>query len=172
GPPRSVVLTACLARPATLGVGSRPAATRVRSRTTVPLVAQVPASRHGATSSETVLVGRQSCGRRSHEHPPRFREQSGVRTSRMSTCRGCPPRGPDVAGGITGAPRAPGSSGRAEGSLGRAWACFPIRAHASAAGLGAHSRTNILFRQALFPDSLSDNQPCDLVSQCYIKRLV
>src|SRR5262249_52699377 len=41
------------------------------------------------------------------------------------------------------------------GYLGRAWACFPIRAHASAAGICAHSRKNILFRQALFSDSLS-----------------
>src|SRR5262252_9500515 len=91
----------------------------------------------------------------SHGHPLRFREKSVLRTSRMSTCRGCPPRGPDLAGGISGATMAQCSSVRSEGDFLRNWSFFNIIAHSSADGLCAHYLTPILCCQALFPESLS-----------------
>src|SRR5262249_12942595 len=48
GPPTSVVLTDWLSMHAALGVGSRPAATRVRSRKACTILAHVPSSRHCA----------------------------------------------------------------------------------------------------------------------------
>src|SRR5215510_4413854 len=91
----------------------------------------------------------------SHGHPLRCREKSVLRTSRMSTVRGCPPRGLCLAGGISGAMMAHCSSVRSEGYCFRAWSFFFIRAHSSAGEMCANSLTNILFCQALFPDSLS-----------------
>src|SRR5215470_14584089 len=72
----------------------------------------------------------------------------------MSTVRGCPPRGLCLAGGISGAMMAHCSSVRSEGYCFRAWSFFFIRAHSSAGGMCTNSLTNILFCQALFPDSL------------------
>ena len=51
GPPISVVLTDGLSMQAALGVGSRPASTRGRSRRALTKLAQVPSSRHWAKSS-------------------------------------------------------------------------------------------------------------------------
>src|SRR5713101_8031365 len=48
GPPISVVLTDWLSMHAALGVGSRPASTRVRSRRALTILAHVPSSRHWA----------------------------------------------------------------------------------------------------------------------------
>src|SRR5262245_29773467 len=48
GPPISVVLTDWLSRHTALGVGARPAATRVRSRQAWTILGQVPSSRHWA----------------------------------------------------------------------------------------------------------------------------
>src|SRR5215510_13876721 len=90
----------------------------------------------------------------SHWHPLRCREKSVLRTSRMSTVRGCPPRGLCLAGGISGATMVHGSSVRSEGYCFRAWSFFFIRAHSSAGEMCANSLTNRLFCQALFPDSL------------------
>src|SRR5512134_837848 len=72
----------------------------------------------------------------------------------MSTCRGCPPRGPDLAGGISGATMAHCSSVRSEGYFLRDWSFCNIRAHSSTDGICTNYLTNILFCQALFPDSL------------------
>src|SRR5438132_14080493 len=90
----------------------------------------------------------------SHWHPLRLREKSVLRTSRMSTVRGCPPRGLCLAGGISGSAMAHCSSVRSEGYFFRHWSFFNIRAHSSAEGIRANYRINILFCQALFPDSL------------------
>src|SRR4029453_9111604 len=73
----------------------------------------------------------------------------------MSTLRGCPPRGLCFAGGMSGSTMAHCSSVRSEGYFFRAWSFFHIRAHSSADGTCANYLTNILFCQALFPDSLS-----------------
>jgi len=51
GPPTSVVLTDWLSMHAALGVGSRPAATRMPSRKALTILAQVPSSRHCAKES-------------------------------------------------------------------------------------------------------------------------
>src|SRR5215468_8717643 len=72
----------------------------------------------------------------------------------MSTCRGCPPWGPDLADGISGATMAHCSSVRSEGYFLRDWSFCNIRAHSSADGICANYLTNILLGQALFPDSL------------------
>src|ERR671924_1672701 len=72
----------------------------------------------------------------------------------MSTCRGCPPRGPALAGGSSGATMAHCSSVRSEGYFFRDWAFCNIRAHSSAEGICAHYLINTLLGQALFPDSL------------------
>src|SRR5213593_4841459 len=79
----------------------------------------------------------------------------------MSTVRGCPPRGLCLAGGISGSTMAHCSSVRSEGYCFRDWSFFHIRAHSSADGICANYLTNILFCQALFPDSLlePDHQP-------------
>src|SRR2546429_8732897 len=90
----------------------------------------------------------------SHWHPLRLREKSVLRTSRMSTVRGCPPRGLCLAGGISGSTMAHCSSVRSEGYFFRDWSFPHIRAHSSADGTCANYLTNILFCQALFPDSL------------------
>src|SRR2546426_12462857 len=73
----------------------------------------------------------------------------------MSTVRGCPPRGLCLAGGISGSTMAHCSSVRSEEYFFRDWSFFHIRAHSSADGICANYLTNILFCQALFPDSLS-----------------
>src|SRR2546425_10221760 len=72
----------------------------------------------------------------------------------MSTVRGCPPRGLCLAGGISGSTMAHCSSVRSEEYFFRDWSFFHIRAHSSADGICANYLTNILFCQALFPDSL------------------
>src|SRR5436853_2547652 len=74
----------------------------------------------------------------------------------MSTVRGCPPRGLCLAGGISGSTMAHCSSVRSEEYFFRDWSFFHIRAHSSADGICANYLTNILFCQALFPDSLSE----------------
>ena len=136
------------------GGGSRPASPRVRSRHALTIVAPVPSSRHRGKSSETVLWGSQSCGSLSHWPPLRFRETIVLRTSRLSPARGCPPRGLCLAGGSSGATMAHCASVRSEGYFFRDWSFFNIRAPSSADGICAHYLTNILFCQALFPDSL------------------
>src|SRR5215468_3304846 len=81
----------------------------------------------------------------------------------MSTVRGCPPRGLCLAGGISGAMMAHCSSVRSEGYCFRAWSFFFIRAHSSAGGMCTNSLTNILFCQALFPDSLLEGKDDEYV---------
>src|SRR2546428_11186843 len=98
-----------------LGVGSRPAATRVRSRKAVTTLVHVPSLRHWTKSSYTVLLGNKSCGNLSHWQPLRLRENKVWRTSRISTCRGRPPRGLDFADGIRGSTMVHCSSVRSEG---------------------------------------------------------
>src|SRR2546425_7900251 len=87
----------------------------------------------------------------------------------MSTVRGCPPRGLCLAGGISGSTMAHCSSVRSEEYFFRDWSFFHIRAHSSADGICANYLTNILFCQALFPDSLLDkttlpSQPIPIAS--------
>src|SRR5207237_485859 len=65
------------------------------------------------------------------------------------------PRGLCLAGGISGSTMAHCSSVRSEGYFFRDWSFPHIRAHSSADGTCANYLTNILFCQALFPDSLS-----------------
>src|SRR5882672_1864344 len=154
GPPTSGVLTDGLSMHAARGVGSRPASPRVRSRHALTILAHVPASRHRVQSSETVLLGSQSCGSMSHWHPLRFREKIVLRTSRMSTSRGCPPRGLCLAGGIIGSTMAHCSSVRSEGYFFRDWSLCAIDAHSSTDGICANYLRNLLFCQVIFPDSL------------------
>src|SRR6266568_9193762 len=90
----------------------------------------------------------------SHWHPLRFREKIVLRTSRMSTSRGRPPRGLCLAGGIIGSTMAHGSSVRSEGYTFRERPSCSIYAHSSAEGICANYLTNLLFCQVLFPDSL------------------
>src|SRR5436853_1196506 len=81
----------------------------------------------------------------------------------MSTVRGCPPRGLCLAGGISGSTMAHCSSVRSEEYFFRDWSFFHIRAHSSADGICANYLTNILFCQALFPDSLLEaGSTCDV----------
>src|SRR6267143_7203951 len=78
-----------------------------------------------------------------------------LRTSRMATSRGRPPRLLGLAGGSSGATMAHCSSVRSEGYFFRDWSFFDILAHSSADGICANYLTNLLFCQDLFPDSLS-----------------
>src|SRR5437016_5654385 len=88
----------------------------------------------------------------------------------MSTVRGCPPRELCLAGGISGATMAHCSSVRSEGYFFRVWSFFSIRAHSSAGGICANCLTNILFCQALFPDSLLEARPDSWRIQWYLKE--
>src|ERR1700758_4976521 len=77
-----------------------------------------------------------------------------LRTSRMSTARGLPPRGLCLAGGISGATMAHCSSVRSEGYAFRERSSCTICAHSSAVERGANYLRNLLFCQVMFPDSL------------------
>src|SRR6266567_9030697 len=77
----------------------------------------------------------------------------------MSTLRGRPPRGFCLAGGISGSTIAHCSSVRSEGYFFRDWSPCTMCAHSSADEICANYRTNLLFCQAIFPDSLL--QLCD-----------
>jgi hypothetical protein len=101
-----------------------------------------------------VLLGHKSCGSISHWQPLRFRENSVLRTSRMSTLRGRPPCLLCLAGGIIRATIAHYSSVRSDGYLFRDWSSCNIFAHSPADGICANYLTNLLFCQALFSDSL------------------
>src|SRR2546428_13829102 len=90
----------------------------------------------------------------SHWQPLRFREKIVLRTSRMSTSRGRPPRGLCLAGGIIGSTMAHCSSVRSEGYTFRERPSCPICAHSSAEGIWANYLTNLLFCQVMFPDRL------------------
>src|SRR5260221_9780111 len=114
GPPISVVWPDGLSMQMALGVGSRLACTRVCSRHALTNFSQVPSSRHWAKSSSTVLLGNKSWGSISHWQPLRLRENNVLRTSRMSTLRGRPPRVLCLAGGIIGPTIAHCSSVRSE----------------------------------------------------------
>src|SRR5947209_18761584 len=72
----------------------------------------------------------------------------------MSTVRGCPPRLCCLAGGLRGVTIAHCSSVRSEGYsfLGRS--CLNMTAHSSADRICANYLINLLFCQAMFPDSL------------------
>src|SRR6266567_4335604 len=72
----------------------------------------------------------------------------------MSTLRGRPPRGFCLAGGISGSTIAHCSSVRSEGYFFRDWSPCTMCAHSSADEICANYRTNLLFCQAIFPDSL------------------
>src|SRR6266446_4302804 len=90
----------------------------------------------------------------SHWQPLRFREKIVLRTSRMSTSRGRPPRGLCLAGGIIGPTIAHCSSVRSEGYFFRDWFSCTIDAHSSTDGICANYLINLLFCQVIFPDSL------------------
>src|ERR1700730_11969963 len=72
----------------------------------------------------------------------------------MSTSRGRPPRLPCLAGGIMGSTIAHCASVRSDVYVFRDWFAFAIFAHSPADGRCANSLINLLFCQALFPDSL------------------
>src|SRR5262245_10599768 len=91
----------------------------------------------------------------SHGPPLRFREKIALRTARMSTSRGRPPRGLCGAAGISGATMAHCSSVSSEGYCLRDGSCFNMLAHSSADGICANYQTKLVLCQALFPDSLS-----------------
>src|SRR5438552_11014512 len=82
----------------------------------------------------------------------------------MSTSRGRPPRGLRLAGGIIGSTRAHCSSVRSEGYTFRERPSCSICAHSSAEGIGANYLTNLLFCQAMFPDSLLEPTKTRLVA--------
>src|SRR6266702_4020736 len=89
-----------------------------------------------------------------HGPPLRCREKSVFRTSRMSTLRGRPPRVLCWAGGIMGSTMAHGASVRSDIYFFRYWFSLAILAHSSTDGICANYLINLLFCQALFPDSL------------------
>src|SRR5215510_11019631 len=72
----------------------------------------------------------------------------------MWTFRGRPPRGLRLAGGSSGATIAHCSSVRSDGYCFRLWPVCTIGAHSSAARICANYLLNLLFCQAMFPDSL------------------
>src|SRR5215471_1878167 len=76
----------------------------------------------------------------------------------MSTLRGRPPRLLCLADGIIGLTIAHCSSVRSEGYDFRDRSFLNIAAHSSAPEICANYRTNLLFCQVLFPDSLLDAQ--------------
>src|SRR5467141_124489 len=83
---------------------------------------ELPCPRRDTTRHENriykatpVLLGSKSCGSMSHWPPLRLREKIVLRTSRMSTSRGRPPRGLCLAGGISGSTMVHCSSVRSEG---------------------------------------------------------
>src|SRR5215831_15156090 len=142
---------------AALGVGARPAATRVRSRKALTILSPVPSSRHWVKESYTVLLGSKSCGNISHWQPLRFRYNRVLSTSRMLTFRGRPPRGLCLAGGISGATIAHCSSVRSDGYVFRPWPSCTMSAHSCTDGTCANYLSNLLFCQGMFPDSLLTN---------------
>src|SRR6516164_11177427 len=76
----------------------------------------------------------------------------------MSTTRGCPPRGPCLAGGISGSTMAHCSSVRSEGYFFRGRSFLNMATHSCVDRICANYLINLLFCQAMFPDSLSVNR--------------
>src|SRR6516225_7954768 len=74
----------------------------------------------------------------------------------MSTTRGCPPRGPCLAGGISGSTMAHCSSVRSEGYFFRGRSFLNMATHSCVDRICANYLINLLFCQAMFPDSLSE----------------
>src|SRR6516225_82273 len=72
----------------------------------------------------------------------------------MSTTRGCPPRGPCLAGGISGSTMAHCSSVRSEGYFFRGRSFLNMATHSCVDRICANYLINLLFCQAMFPDSL------------------
>src|SRR5262245_58367479 len=76
----------------------------------------------------------------------------------MLTFRGRPPRGLDLAGGISSATIAHCSSVRSDGYFFRTWPSCTMSAHSCIDGLCANYLSNLLFCQDMFPDSLSEER--------------